>query len=201
MRQVRSRRLAGKVHVRHSGRECVLASASRTDSERERFFQELSNPSLSVHGERDARLFVQGDDFMVEMPTHQQKWFKSVLFSKDDGKCTGKLHSDGNTAMEATFLNRVIRWDPVLGRAELEADTRHVAMVLRDLGLAIATPAVTRVAKRPNADDAALHSRNASELRLSVGTCRMLQLSGTRDEKSHNEGLRGTRTCWAPPAG
>ena len=86
--------------------------------------------------------------------------------------------------MEATFLNRVIRWDPVLGRAELDADTRHVAMVLRDLGLAIATPAVTRVAKRPNADDAALHSRNASELLWTVGTCRMLQLSGTRDEKN-----------------
>ena len=189
MRQVRSRRLAGKVHVRHNGRECVLASALRTDSERERFFQELSNPSLSVHNERDARLFVQGDDFIVEMPTHQEKWFKSVLFSKYDRKCTRKLHSDGNTAMEATFLNRVIRWDPVLGRAELEADTRCVAMVLRDLGLAIATPAVTRVAKRPKADDAALHSRNASELLRTVGTCRMLQLSGTRDEKSHNESL------------
>ena len=56
-------------------------------------------------------------------------------FSKYDGKSTGKFHSDGNTAMEASFLNGVIQWDPTSGRAELEADTRHVAMVLRDLGL------------------------------------------------------------------
>ena len=30
---------------------------------------------------------------------------------------------------------RVIRWNPTSGRAELEADTKHVAMVLRYLGL------------------------------------------------------------------
>ena len=40
-----------------------------------------------------------------------------------------------HTLTETSFLNRVIRWDPASGRAELEADTRHVAKVLRDLGL------------------------------------------------------------------
>ena len=34
----------------------------------------------------------------------------------------------------ATSLNRVIRCDPESGRAELEADTRHISMVLRDMG-------------------------------------------------------------------
>ena len=77
------------------------------------------------------RLLVHGDDFVVEMPTHEEKWFESVLMSKCDGKCTGKFHSDGNTAIEASFLNRVIGWDPPSRRAELEADTRHVAMVRR----------------------------------------------------------------------
>ena len=83
------------------------------------------------------------------MPTHEEKWFESVLFSRYDAKGRGKVHSDGSTAMEATFLNRVISWDLVSGRAELEADTRHVAMVLRDLKLEKAKPVTTPVAERP----------------------------------------------------
>ena len=77
-----------------------------------------------------------------------RKWFESVLFLKSDGRCTGKFHS-GNIAMEASFLNRVIGWEAHLAGAELEADTRDVAMVLRDLGLEKATPVVILVAKRP----------------------------------------------------
>ena len=52
--------------------------------------------------------------------------FESVLFSKYNGQCVEKFLSNGNTLMETSFLNRV---------TELEADTRHIAMVLRDLGL------------------------------------------------------------------
>ena len=99
--------------------------------------------------ERNIRPLVHGDDLMEEMPTHEETWLKSVLFSKYDGKFTGKFLTDGNIAMEASFLNRVIRMDPTSGMAELEADTRHVAMVLRHLGLEKSTPVVTLVAKRP----------------------------------------------------
>ena len=64
------------------------------------FVQGLSNPALYVQVERDVRLLVHRDDFLVEMPTHEEKWFEGVLFSKYDGKCTVKFHSDGNTSME-----------------------------------------------------------------------------------------------------
>ena len=97
------------------------------------FVQCLSNPTLFVHEERDVRPLVHGDDFMVEVPTHEEKWFERVLFSQNDGHCTEKFHLDGSTAMEASCLNRVVRWDPTSGRAELEADPRHEAMVIRDL--------------------------------------------------------------------
>ena len=76
--------------------------------EEHEFVQGLSSPSLCVHAKRDVRLLVHGDDSMVEMPTHEENWFESVLFSKYDGRCTGKFHSDGNTAMEVSLLNRVI---------------------------------------------------------------------------------------------
>ena len=66
-----------------------------------------------------------------------------------------KVHGEvplGNTAMEASFLNRVIRCDPTSG-AELEADTRHVTMVFRDLGLETSTPVVAPVAKGANSEE------------------------------------------------
>ena len=70
------------------------------------FVQGLSNPSLFVRVKRDTRLLVHGDEFlMVEMPTHEEKLFESVLFLKYDGKRTGKFHSDDNIAMEAAVLN------------------------------------------------------------------------------------------------
>ena len=68
-------------------------------------------------------------------------------------KCTGSSIRIANTLTETSFLNRVIRWDPASGRAELEADTRHVAMVLRDLGLEKSSPVVTPVAKRPQSEE------------------------------------------------
>ena len=48
------------------------------------FVQGVSNPPVLVHAERDIRLLVHGDDVMVEMPTHEERWFESVLFSKCD---------------------------------------------------------------------------------------------------------------------
>ena len=75
----------------------------------------------------------------------EEKWFQSVLF-----------HRGGNTAMEASSTNRVIRWDPTPGRAESESDTRHVAMVLRDLGLEKSTPVVTPVPKRSKSEELVL---------------------------------------------
>ena len=55
--------------------------------------------------------------------------------------------------MEASFLNRVSRWDPTSGRAELEADTKHVATVLGDLGWEKSTPVITHVAKRLKSEE------------------------------------------------
>ena len=87
-------------------------------------------------------------------------------------------------------VNRAIRWHPVSGGAELEADTRDVAMVLRDRGLEKATPVVSPVAKRPKAEvlllvrilctqDATLHSSvtmRVDNLSLGVQICCLLQV-------------------------
>ena len=58
-------------------------------------------------------------DCSFRVPTHEENCFESVLFSKCDGNCTGKFHSDGNTLTETSFVNRAIRWDPTSGRARV----------------------------------------------------------------------------------
>ena len=70
---------------------------------------------------------------------------KSGLWENVRGSSIRMTH----TLKEASFLNHVVRWDPTSGRAEMEVETRHVAMVLRDLGLEKSSLVVTPVAKRP----------------------------------------------------
>ena len=148
----------------------MLAGALRTDPERGLFRDSAFHHCLCTVNE------TQDNSFRVVL-------HDGDAHSSRDGSraCSSRRTTESaqgkNIPMETlrwkrTLLNRVIRWDPVLGRAELEADTRLVAMVLRDLGLETATPAVTLVAERPkceellllagakplNADDAALHS-------------------------------------------
>ena len=55
--------------------------ARRTSKEHE-FVQGLCSPSRFVHVKRHVQLLVHGDGLMVEMPTHEEKWFASVLFLK-----------------------------------------------------------------------------------------------------------------------
>ena len=172
----------------------------------------LSNPFLFVQVERDIRLLAHGGDFMVEMPTHEENWFESVLFSEWDGKCTGEFHSDGNTAMEASFLDRVVRWDPTPARAELEAGCDGASRpwngeINTSCNSCCQASEVRRtsIAGRCETSERRRYhvvqvSRDARELPVSgpsrlVSRCR---LSGTSDEESHDERPRGTQACWAP---
>ena len=116
-----------------------------------------------------------------------------------------------HTLTETSFLNRVIRWDPASGRGGLEADARHVATVLRDLGWEKSALVVTLVGevgrtsaagRGETSERRGYHvvqvSYDAREQPVS-GPSRLViccRLSGTRGEKSHSEGPRGTHTCW-----
>ena len=154
------------MHAWHSGRQCSLASALRADLERT-WFRSRSEQSLSVvHVEQDVRLLVHGDDFMVEMPTHEEKWFESVSFSKYDGKCAGcdgifvfepcdPVGTPSSLSPSSSFsppLSPPPPLPPPSGWAELEADTRYGAVVLRDLGLGEQL-VVTHVTKRPKSEE------------------------------------------------
>ena len=116
--------------------------------------------------------------------------------------------------MVASFLNRVVWWDPTPGRAQLEADPRHVAMVLRDLELEKSTPVVTVIAKRSKSAELLLFAGakplNSEDITLyTSATMRVNYLSLDRPDLSfaagrqargmtspHDERPQGTQTCW-----
>ena len=136
---------------------------------------------------------------MVEMPTREEKCLESVLCSKYDGNCTDKFHSDCNAAMGASFLTREIRRDPTSGRAELEADTRYVAMVLRDLGLEEGNTSCNSCCQTSECGRTLVAGRCDNTYLSLVQTCRSMHWHEGM-QKSHDEGLGGTETCWSPLA-
>ena len=119
-----------------------------------------------------------------------------------------RQHCNGSFVLEPLIWKKVTS-----GKAELEADTRHVAMVLRDLGLEKSPPVVALFDKRPSEDFLLLASAKhlnaegttlyksvtmrVNYLSLGRPTCIRRKISGTSSEESHDEKLRGTQTCWA----
>ena len=88
------------------------------------FVPGLSNP---VQVERDVRLLVHGDDFMVQMPTRDEKRLVlDIRWNVRGAVPLGWQHFDANFVC--------VPCDQ-MGPRSWQADTRHVAMVLRDLGL------------------------------------------------------------------
>ena len=159
------------------------------------FVPGLSNPALIAQVERNVKWLGHGDDFMVAMPTHEKFWFESVMFPK--------YNPDGIISIQMATL----QWNLVSsGRAELRADTRHVAMVLGGLGLEKSSSVVTPVAKRPKSEELlllagakSLTAEDTTLYRSVSGPLRLVicgRLSGARDETSHDHRLRETQTCW-----
>ena len=205
------------VKMRHSPTRVTVNASARWQAHHAQILKEhsfvhgTSNLELFVHVERDLRLLVHGDNFMVEMPTRKEKWFSRNTMEH----ARRSFHSDGDTLTKTSFLNCVIRWDPASGRGELEADARHVAMVLRDPGLEKSSLVVTDACgQAPEVRRISPAGwREASERKgyhvvpVSYNACKLLsrdrpdlsfaaRLPGTRDEESHDEGPRGTQTCW-----
>ncbi|CAK0843171.1 unnamed protein product [Prorocentrum cordatum] len=131
-----------------------------------------SNPALLHHAERHIQAEVH-DDFGVIMRKSQEQ---SVV-----------------------YLNRVLIWNPFERLAYLEADTRHVKKVIRDLGLENAKEVTTLVVKWSVAE---IQSSNQTSPKLddekmktyrSV-TMRIMHLSLDRPEISYSASTQARRT-------
>ena len=115
------------------------------------FKKGISSPAILYHADRHIQAEVHGDDFGVIMKRSQEGWFDEVL-SRYDFKVTGVLSSKATGEQSVVYLNRVLVWDPERRSAYLEADTRHVKKVIRDLKLETAKEVTTPAVKRSVAD-------------------------------------------------
>ena len=97
-----------------------------------------ANPALLYSEVQCSRLLVHGDDFIQLGDEDAIEDLHRILASKYTVKLLAVVGS-GPAVQEAVVLNRIVRYVPPSGgmasRMELEADQRHVEVLLADLGL------------------------------------------------------------------
>ena len=76
--------------------------------------------------------FLHGGDFVSSGCPEDLKWPEGVLKDKYSIKTT-TVGEDGKLALEVRILNRIVRWHPGKG-VTIEADPRHVEMIMKDAG-------------------------------------------------------------------
>ena len=115
------------------------------------FTQGLSNPCIYFHEERQLYANVHGDDFTVVGDFHQLQWLVNTLKASWTLDVRGILARPGSglPASEVihsiSVLNRLVTWTEK--GIEMEADPRHVQLVLQQLNLEAATPVATPLVK------------------------------------------------------
>ena len=101
------------------------------------FKQGQSNPCLYFHQEKSLRLNVHGDDFTVVGSYEELKWLETELGKVWTVETRGILARPGSelpgVIHKISVLNRLVTWTHE--GIEMEADPRHVDLVLEQLGL------------------------------------------------------------------
>jgi hypothetical protein len=97
-----------------------------------------------THPERDLRVVVHVDDFLLSGDDHQLQWFRDHLTKKYELKVqvAGWGREDHK---ELSFLGRVIRLTP--SGIELEGDGKHVGLLEEEWGMSHCNPVATPYVK------------------------------------------------------
>lgn len=101
-----------------------------------------ASPCVYRHHARGVELAVHGDDVTAQGNIDDLEWLIKAMRAKYDIK-TQLIGERADLAKEARVLNRTIRW--TRQGLEVEADPRHVKVILEQLGLEHANPAPTPV--------------------------------------------------------
>ena len=119
------------------------------------FVQGISNPCLYFHELHDLRCNVHGDDFTVVGGYDKLQWLVEALkkawtievrgiLARPASRLPGVIHS-------ISVLNRLVTWTN--RGIEMEADPRHVDLVLEHLRLTSASPVTTPLVKSTGDED------------------------------------------------
>ena len=101
-------------------------------------------PCSSTHKTRDLRLVVHGDDFTILGCDADLDYFQMGIQTEFDVKVRGRLGGGKDDDKCMRILNRIIRWTDAGLR--IEADPRHVEILIKEMGLeeanSVKTPGV-----------------------------------------------------------
>ena len=92
-----------------------------------------ANACTFFHPNREIRIVVQGDDFVVTGSQSELEFVKDVFMQKYPTKVRGVMGPGRADDTEVTILNRVVRWAD--NEVSFEADPRHVEKMLQDVKL------------------------------------------------------------------
>eukprot|EP00971_Amphidinium_carterae_P141226 2798429-Amphidinium_carterae.1 len=130
-----------------------------------------SNPALfcSEH----LKGFCHGDDFVVAACEDEADIFEGILADKFEMRCTGKIGFKNHLDKELEILHRKVRIS-LDGAMEIEADTKHVPILLKELGLERGNSVTTPRVKLSQAE-----AKNVEESPMLSPTLATLFRSGT----------------------
>ena len=113
--------------------------------ERLGFTQGRASPCCFSHRVRDLKLVVHGDDFIVLGKDSYLDFFVEAIQKEFEVKVRGRLGSSSGDDKTVRILNRIIRWTHAGIR--VEADPRHVEVLIKEMGLNEANVVITPGAK------------------------------------------------------
>lgn len=134
----------------------------------------LGSPVLFVNTTRDVKVSIHGDDITALGFEDDLLWLKERLLERYELKFGGLLGPDPSDTQDVALLNRLIHY----GEQEttVEADPRHVTILLNELNLhsakAVGTPGVSKV----DGDATALDDSAKRQYRSMVMRCNYLGL-------------------------
>jgi hypothetical protein len=150
------------------------------------------NPCMYYHSVKMLRVLVHGDDFVSTGGASEGRWFKKILENRFEIKTVVVGSSEGEES-EARILNRIIRvtehgW-------ELEADQRHVDIIVEKLNLkeakSVKTPAEDDKRWQEEEDAVPLREADSSGFRELAARANYLALDRLDIQYATKEVCRG----------
>ena len=134
----------------------------------------LGSPVLFVNQTRDLKVSIHGDDITVLGFEDDLMWLKQKLGERYELKFGGLLGPDTTDVQDVALLNRLIHYGST--STTIEADPRHVDIVMNELNLAGAKTVTSPGVQTNNADETPLAADDCRRYRSLVMRCNYLAL-------------------------
>lgn len=126
----------------------------------------LGSPVLFAHAIRDLKVSVHGDDITALGTEESLLWLKERILTRYEIKYGGMLGPDQHDVQDVMILNRLVHYGEY--ETTIEADPRHVQILIKELNLAEAKSTPTPGVKRTDTESERLNPIECSRYRSLV---------------------------------